>query len=79
MLLNLMLELAEIGKRGEGVVICLPQKLHASSLSQLAETLQHIRGVSLELLQSGSGDENATLKSPPCCLMRSSRRLFIGI
>ena len=32
MLLNLMLELTEIGKRGEGVVICLPQKLDRKSV-----------------------------------------------
>ena len=62
MLLNLMLELTEIGERGEGVVICLSQKLHASGLSQLAETVQYLRSISLELLQSGAGDRECHLE-----------------
>ena len=62
MLLNLMLELTEIGERGKGVVICLPQKLHAACPGQFTETVQHLRGVSLELLQSGAGDRECHLE-----------------
>ena len=62
MLLNLMLELTEIGERGKGVVICLPQKLHAACPGQFTETVKHLRGISLELLQSGAGDRECHLE-----------------
>ena len=64
MLLHLMPELTEIGKRGKGVVIGFPEELHATGLRQLAETFDHLRGVPVELLQRGAGDRERHLELP---------------
>ncbi len=64
MLLHLMLELTEIGKRGEGVVICLSEEFHTACLRKLTEAVQHIRSVSLKLLQGGASDRERHLEGP---------------
>ena len=62
MLKHLMLELSLGSKSCKRVVIGLRKELHMTCLSELTEAFQHLRSISVELLEDSTGDGECHLE-----------------
>ena len=59
---HLVLELVLGSQRRKRVVICLAEELHGAGLGQFAETLHHLGGIAVELLESGARNRERELE-----------------
>ena len=64
MLDYLRLELFPRNERRKRMVICLTEKLNASRVGQFPETVNHFRGITLELFQHRAGNGKCHAESP---------------
>ena len=59
---HLVLELLLGGQGRQRVVVGLAEEFHAAGVGQLAEALDHLGGIAVELLQGGAGDGEGQLE-----------------